>query len=104
MTTVTEPSANLVLQLVAEWLGKADGMEGPAPTGREAAFQGLGPQLNLGWDWPSSGPTPTVLLEGGGHYEWALDCCSWVQEQLNARKVPVYVEPYAGYALCIYPV
>ena len=103
MSTVTERRATLVLNLCAEWIGKAQGLDGPAPTGSEAAWHALGPELNLGWDWPSSGPTPTVLLEGGP-YDWACDCCSWVQAQLDARKVPVYVEPYAGYALCIYPV
>jgi hypothetical protein len=102
MSTVTKQRATLVLDLCAEWIGKADGLEGPAPTGSEAAYQGRGPELNLGWDWPSSGPRPTILLEGGGHYEWAVECCSWVQAELDKRKVPVYVEPYSGYALCIY--
>ena len=103
MSTVTERRATLVLNLCAEWIGKADGLGGPAPTGWEAAQQGLGPNLNLAWDWPSSGPTPTVLLEGGGHYEWAVECCSWVQAELDKRGEPVFVEPYAGWALCAYP-
>jgi len=126
--TVTAKRAALVLDLVAQWLGqhgcgeitckegrtltyalnhKDDGSTceawvlGPAPTGKDAAYRGEGPMLVPDWDWPSQ-PTPTVILEGGP-YEWAYDCVFDVQAALDAKRVPVRVEPYACYALCIYP-
>lgn len=99
---VAERHAELVLRLVAEWLGPRMGFDGPAPTGRDAAYTASGPMLNMAWDWPSSGPAPTVLLEGGP-YDWAADCCADVQQRLDTLGAPVYVEPYSGWALCIYP-
>lgn len=128
MTTVTTQQAETVLALVAEWLGRKglgtphcpegralddyvqhtdDGSPcltatfGPAPTGKDAAWNALGPQLVMDWDW-SGTPTPTILLEGGP-YEWAYDCSFWVQEQLHTMGLRLYVEPYACYALSIYP-
>jgi hypothetical protein len=116
---VTQKQAEKVLQAVAEWMGKRgygqefdhevpgakkfDYGDGDvtwflpvAPTGPEAARNGLGPQLVMDWDWPSSGPTPTILLEGGP-YDWAIEI------DLNDKALGVFTEPYAGYALCIYP-
>jgi hypothetical protein len=75
---------------------------GPAPTGQEAAYRGRGPMLKMDWDWPGQ-PTPTVILEGGP-YDWAIECCGEVQAELLRQGVPVFVEPYAGWALSCYPV
>ena len=128
MTTVTQKQAEAVLAAAAAWLGKKglgalicpkgrdldivgnhvdDGSEclfvtvGPAPTGADAAYRALGSQLVMDWDW-SGKPTPTILLEGGPG-EWAYDSCSAIQKAMDAAKIPVYVEPYACYALSIYP-
>ena len=99
-TKVTKTQATQVLKAVATWLGTkgygtAPGK--PAPTGAEAALRGLGPQLVMDWDWPGS-PTPAIILEGGP-YDWAVACCAAVQ----AAVPGVYVEPYSGWALCVYP-
>jgi hypothetical protein len=75
---------------------------GPAPTGEEAAHSGEGPVLNPSWDWPSSGPTPTIILEGGPE-EWALEV-TWDPEVREALdKAGIFAEPYASWALCLYP-
>lgn len=75
----------------------------PAPTGEEAARHGLGPVLVPDWDWPSSGPTPAVILEGGP-FDWAINCAGTtaVVEQMAAAGI--FCEPYASWALCLYPV
>lgn len=127
--TVSKRNADIVLRLVAEWMGKRgyaesytcpDGLNldpdflthpdgspcdnaiaGPAPTGRDAAYVGMGPELRMDWDWPGR-PTPSVILEGGPE-EWAIVCCSWVQDRLYERKIPVFVEPYFSFVLCLYP-
>src|SRR5690606_845934 len=101
---VTKTQAEFVLAKVAEWLGPKMGYEGAAPTGDDAAYVGQGPALNMEWDWPSSGPTPTILLEGGP-YDWAVECSWDVQREIDKSKAhagKVWVEPYAGYALCVY--
>lgn len=98
---VTQKQAEAALAVVAAWLGKKGyGPEpgAPAPTGPEAAASGLGPQLVMDWDWPSSGPTPTLLLEGGP-YDWAIEVAATVSQKVRG----VFAEPYAGYALCLYP-
>lgn len=125
---VTKRQAEAVLVEVAKWIGKKgygvpicpegravdydflrhtdDGSDcenftcGPAPTGPEAASKAIGPDLRMDWDWPGR-PTPTVLLEGGPE-EWAINCSYAVQQAMDAAGVPVFVEPYASYALCIY--
>lgn len=99
---VTKTQAEKALAIVAEWLGSqgygpVEG--GPAPTGPEAAAAALGPELKMAWDWPSGGPTPTVILEGGP-YEWALSVSS--QRAKEFAKVGVFAEPYSGWALCLY--
>lgn len=127
---VSQRNADIVLHLVAEWMGQRgyaesftcpqgrdldhfwvthlddetpckDAVASPAPTGSRAAYRGLGPELRMDWDWPST-PTPAVILEGGP-YDWAIVCCGWVQDRLNERGIPVFVEPYSGWALCAYP-
>ncbi len=58
-------------------------------------FDRNGPSLVMDWDWPDSGPTPTILWEGG-EYDWAV---AWS----HVVQVPgVFAEPYAGYALSLY--
>jgi hypothetical protein len=90
------------LHLVAKWMGEHGMTEdgSPAPTGRDAAHSGLGPQLIADWDWPSSGPTPTVLLEGGPE-DWALRVSGELADEFD--RIGVFAEPYAGWALCLYP-
>lgn len=85
-----------------------------APTGPDAAYSGTGPMLKMDWDWPVGGPTPTILLEGGP-YDWAIDFAAggggtdqeFPEYGVKVPETPplprgVRVEPYAGYALCIY--
>jgi hypothetical protein len=118
-----------VLELVAQWLGAIgygtwscpqgreltttvhhaddqtfcyDGQPGPAATGVDAAARGRGPLLNPAWDRPAGGPTPAVVMESDP-VDWAVNCANWVQRHLTGENRPVHVEPYAGYALCIYP-
>jgi hypothetical protein len=93
---------NKALDLLAVWLGTRMGYEGPAPTGSDAAYRALGPQLVSDWDWPGK-PTPTILLEGGPE-EWAVYASHDEELRDQLRAVGVWTEPYAGYALCLYPV
>lgn len=102
MSTVTTAHAEYVLNLVADWMGE-NGLKKPVPTGRDAANSAQGPVLNMEWDWPSSGPTPTVILEGFPGAYWAVECCAAVQDAIDAAGKPLFVEPYSGWALCIYP-
>lgn len=72
-----------------------------APTGDDAAYRALGPALNREWDWPSGGPTPTILLEGGP-YDWAIDVSLDDEMIEKFREIGVFAEPYSGWALCLY--
>lgn len=128
MTTTTKlsPAKQLkALNLIAQWMGKKGygtpitcgrcepcelGAEdiycenlkfGPAPTGPDAAANGLGPQLVPDWDWPSGGPTPTILLEGGPD-DWAVRAAGDPDLVREFRKLGIFAEPYASYALCLY--
>ena len=103
MKKVSQKQAEFVLQEVAKWLGPKMYEDGPAPTGPQAAYQGVGPELNMTWDWPGQ-PTPTVILESGyAPDEWAVACASEIQAKLDARGMKIYVEPYSSFALSIYP-
>jgi hypothetical protein len=104
MTTkkLTKKQQEQALGLVAAWLGPRMGYDGPAPTGPDASARALGPNLAPDWDWPSSGPTPTLLLEGGP-FDWAVDASLDDDLVGELKKIGVFAEPYAGYALCLYP-
>jgi hypothetical protein len=104
MSKVTEKQAEFVLQEVAKWLGKKMYENGePAPTGKDAAYKGVGPELNMSWDWPGK-PTPTVILESGyAPDEWAVACAYEIQQKIDAKRMKIYVEPYFSFALSIYP-
>lgn len=99
-TTLNTDQQDQALTIVAAWLGPQMGYDGPAPTGQDAAWSALGPYLNPEWDWPNSGPTPTILLEGGPD-DWAIRAADMLQDQMEA--IGVFAEPYASYALCLYP-
>jgi hypothetical protein len=102
-TELTVEQQQAALDIVAKWLGPrmgyGDGL--PAPTGAEYANRAEGPMLNPAWDWPSDGPLPTILLEGGP-YDWA--CLVSMDNAVCAEmgEIGVFMEPYAGYALCLY--
>jgi hypothetical protein len=97
---VTKTQAEKALALVAAWMGpRGMTLDGsPAPSGKDAADQGMGPQLIMDWDWPGD-PTPTILLEGGP-YDWAIEIGSDIRDDL--AKMRIWSEPYAGYALCLH--
>lgn len=100
---VTKAQAEFVLREVAKWLGPRMGYEGSAPTGHDAAYCGEGPELRREWDWVH-GSADAILLEGGP-YDWAVECCWEVQQAVDASKThrgQLFLEPYAGWALCIY--
>lgn len=97
---LSEKVQDQALALVAAWLGPQMGYEGPAPTGREAANTGQGPQLIRDWDWPSAGETPSIILEGGP-YDWAIEAGAQLLAAMN--ELGIHCEPYSGYALCLYP-
>ena len=54
--------------------------------------------LNMTWDW-SGRPTPTLLTEGVCD---AVALAYWLQPKIDAAGIPVWVEPYSGYALSLY--
>ncbi len=72
---------------------------GPAPTGKAAADAAMGPMLIPDWDWTGT-PTPTVLLEGGPE-DWAVRVADECSDAF--RAIGVFAEPYASYALSLYP-
>lgn len=98
---LTHEQQDRALTIVAYWLGKRMGYEGPAPTGLNAAHRGQGPRLDPKWDWAEV-VTPTILLEGGP-FDWAVDVSMDPEVIHQLRTVGVYAKPYAGYALCLYP-
>lgn len=132
MSKVTKKQAEAVLQEVAVWLGRkglgvvtcnegrdlnyvenhiddgtpcTDISVGPAPTGKEAAYRGEGPELRMDFQpyWEGgSGEYPAVILEGGPH-DWTVVCSYEVQQALDAKGVKVFVEPATGWALGIFP-
>ncbi len=101
-TKISKAKQAKALAIVAGYLGPQMGYDGPAPTGETEARFATGPQLVPDWDWPSSGPTPTVLLEGGPE-EWAYYASADKGVQQQLRDLGLWPEPYASYALCLHP-
>lgn len=105
MTTKTKLSKKkqeAALALVATWIGKFLGYDGPAPTGKDAAWRGEGPMLMpdfTGWYGPAR---PAILLEGIGG-EWAYFVTSDPDVKAGLDKLGIYAETTAGYALSLYP-
>jgi hypothetical protein len=97
---VTKVQQKKSLAIVAAWLGKKGMTEdgSPTPTGKEAAERAEGPQLIEKWDWPNASPD-TIILEGGLH-GWAIRASFELASAF--KKIGVFAEPYAGYALCLY--
>lgn len=130
MSKVTQKQAEAVLQEVAVWLGKKglgtftcnEGRAldyvvrhtddetpcdnytvGPAPTGRDAAYRGEGPELRLDFEpWWGGAAHPAIILEGGPH-DWTIACSYEVQQALDAKGIKVFVEPATGWALGLFP-
>jgi hypothetical protein len=104
MKKVTKAQAEFVLDEVAAWLGDKGHMDehgGSVPTGPDAAYKGIGPELNMEWDWANA---PSVILESGyAPYEWAIVCAHAIQKEIDQKGYPIYVEPYSSFALSIYP-
>lgn len=122
-TALTEAQQETALNIVAEWMGRkgfgandetpcsecgdtldcvdrpyADRVR-PAPTGRDAAHSAFGPMLVPDFDWTGT-PTPTVILEGGPD-DWAIRVADEARDEFSAAGI--YAEPYASYALNLYP-
>jgi len=101
---VTKDQAEFVLEEVAAWLGDKGHMDefgGSVPTGRDAAYRGIGPELRMDFDWADA---PTVLLESASAPEaWAVRCSGAIQREIDAKGLPIVVEPYVSFALSIYP-
>lgn len=98
---LTQKQMDTALAAVAAYLGPRMGYDGPTPTGQRASHNGEGPQLIEDWDWPGN-PTPSILLEGGP-YDWALDVTTDPTFARKMQTAGVFAEPYAGWALCLYP-
>lgn len=121
---VTEKQATAVLNAVAAWMGTKgygtptcpegralnyaanhvddgticfDCTVGPAPTGPDAAYRGIGPELVMDFDG-----NPAIVLEGGPD-EWAIRASFDIQREMDAKGVKVFVEPYYSFVLSIYP-
>jgi hypothetical protein len=99
---LTHAQQDSALAIVAAWLGKDMGYDGPAPTGEQAYRTGQGPVLVRDWEptW-SGGPRPTLLLEGGPE-EWAVRVAADRALCTDLHHIGVRPEPQAGYALCLY--
>ena len=91
MKKVTTAQGRRALKEVARQLGGV-------PTGPDAAYHGNGPELNMTWAWPGQ-PTPTILLESSAFTDWAIT----IDHSKVNKAAGVFCEPYAGYALCLYP-
>lgn len=131
MKKVTQKQAEFVLQEVAKWLGNKgmgepscpEGKElgryfehvednspcldckfGPAPTGPEAAYKGIGPELQMNFEgWWSGHTYPAVILESGyAPDDWAVACVDHVQKAADAKEMNIFVEPATGWALGIF--
>jgi hypothetical protein len=112
MTKVTREQGQAVLAIFAEVLSRH--LKRQIPTGSEAAYYGKGPELRMRWrGLYSSTAHPTILLEGGISDEFRGEFADYgignltlvdaVQQIVNERKVGVWLETYASYAVSILP-
>ena len=107
---VSERQAKRVLMLFADVLSERLGTT--IPTGEQAAYRGLGPELVMAWDWPRV-PRPSILLSGGisdqieavfGDYGiGALGLVHEVQERADAENLGVFLESYSSFSVSIHP-
>jgi len=95
---VTKAQADKALAAVALEIRRVYRTGAKVPTGPDAAYHGDGPELNMAWTWPGV-PTPTILLESSMFSDWAVA----INTDAVGRAAGVYAEPWAGYALCLYP-
>ena len=95
---LTNRQMNRALEIVAAWMGPVllDTVE-PAPTGREAAWNGVGPVLFKAWDFPRN-PGPAIVMEGDDWTRAFLDAHSDTLQDIG-----IFAEPYNDWALCLYP-
>ena len=120
---VTKAQGAFVLKVTAAWLGKngcgeficKDGRAldwvvrheddktpcdnwgvGPAPTGPDAAYRGIGPDLVEEFYGNAA-----IVLEGGPE-EWAIRASFAIQKQIDAKGLPLFVEPVYSFVLGIY--
>ena len=98
---LTDKQLDWALHAAARWLAPRMGYEHETPVGEQAARNASGPMLIKDWDWPSSGATPTRILEGGPE-EWAYYLSADDAEITRFREHGIHMEPYASYALCLY--
>lgn len=98
---LTEDQLTWALHAAARWLAPHMGYEHETPVGEQAANTASGPMLIKDWDWPSSGPAPTLILEGGP-YDWAIFLAGDPEQVRLFAKHGIFMEPYASYALCLY--
>lgn len=108
MTTapLSKETAEKALAVVAKYLGPYTGQSKgqPCPTGEDAYRHGTGVTLDMEWYWPSSGPTPTILGEGGDMTDWVYYVGVMGAEGLDEElaKIGVRAVPYSGYALGLF--
>jgi hypothetical protein len=88
---VTQKRAMRAFQIVREWAMRTQGYT-------EEELNGTDLALRMDWDWPSGGPTPSIIWEGGP-YDWAMDLSFDVSDAIAG----IWAEPYSGWALCLYP-
>lgn len=109
-STLTIEQQDKALEIVAEWLGPRMGHDGPAPTGKDAAYRAEGPMLVRDWEpfsycdgHPHTGePRPTIILEGGPD-EWGVYASLDDEVVAKLHEIGVFGEPYNSWNLCLYP-
>jgi hypothetical protein len=99
----TKAQQKVALEAVAAFLGPLMGHEGSAPTGKDAAYQGRGPELLPDYEgvWTAIPPTPTIMLEGGPE-DWAIHAAADEVVRDTLRKAGLWAEPLTSYALLIH--
>ena len=69
---------------------------GPAPTGPDAAYRGIGPDFVEDFDGAAA-----IVLEGGPE-EWAIRASFEIQKAIDKKGYPLFVEPIYSFILGIY--